>query len=296
MAQNWPTGPTTRRPTQRILVDRVNAEIAEIDSPALAQSPGDVTVDEFLAEPEDAQAPPVIPGLLNQDDRAVIVGVEGSGKSEATRQMVICAAWGIHPFAFSAIPAVPTLLVDLENPKALVRRRLGYLSSLCQRRAKGSRAHCHLWHRPGGIDLRKRADRIAFEDVLRRRRPALVALGPVYKAYSRRANETDELVAAEIQTILDDLRTRFSFALVLEHHAPQSNGGIRDLRPFGSSLWLRWPEFGLKLAPQDPSDDTNGNLVVGRWRGDRVQAKWPNELHRGRTWPWEGWWKEGVEF
>ena len=47
--------------------------------------------------------------------------------------------------------------------------------------------------------------------------------------------------------MLDDLRTRFGFALVLEHHAPKPRGGRRDLLPFGSQRWLARPELGIRL-------------------------------------------------
>lgn len=265
------------------LAEEAVMRITGIDSPALGQSPGDLLVEEFLAQPESAMAPVVIPGLLTLDDRVVIVAPEGVGKSEFTRQMAVLPTWGIHPLTFERCPAIPTLLVDLENPTHAVRRRLDYLTSVCSRRG-GIKEAGTLWHRPGGIDLRRRVDRLAFEDVLRRRRPSLVALGPLYKAYQRKSSENDEQVAGEVQAILDDLRTRFGFALLLEHHAPHAAAGsARDLRPYGSSLWLRWPEFGLKLIPD--KDDKNV-LNIGRWREDRIHADWPDALVRGNPWPW----------
>lgn len=272
------------------LVDDLWVRLAELDSPALVKTPGDQPLEEFVAE-TDSYAEPVIPGLLDEDHRVVLVAAEGSGKSELMRQLVVCTAFGIDPFTGRPIPAMPALLVDLENPRRLLRSRLNRLISTATTQARGERAPATLWHRPGGIDLRKRSDRVALEDVLRRNRPKLVALGPVYKAYSRSGRETDEHVASEVQAVLDDLRTRFGCALVLEHHAPQASNGVRDLRPFGSSLWLRWPETGLKLAPHR---DIRGALIVGRWRGDRTVTAWPDELRRGDVWPWAGWWKDGV--
>jgi hypothetical protein len=133
---------------------------------------------------------------------------------------------------------------------------------------------------------------VELESILRRRRPELVAFGPFYKSYSRKASESDEQVAAEVQEVLDDLRTRFSFALVGEHHAPKAQQGHRDLSPFGSSLWLRWPELGLKLVPMV---DRPGALRVQRWRGDRAEVRWPDELHRDRVWPFVGKYSGGVD-
>ncbi|HVC15439.1 MAG TPA: AAA family ATPase [Acidimicrobiales bacterium] len=271
------------------VVDEARALLAFVDAPRLTIA-GDIQLDDFVAERDDA-SPEVVPGLLAEDDRVVIVAPEGVGKSELARQVVVCAAYGVQPFTFDPAPAVPALLVDLENPRRNVRDRLRKLASTARAHSGSERAPAVLWHRPGGIDLRRRPDRLAFEDVLRRNRPKLVSLGPVYKAYTRTGRESDEQVAAEVQAILDDLRTRYGFALVLEHHAPQANGGARELRPFGSSLWLRWPEYGLKLTP---SRDVHGALVVGRWRGDRAVAQWPDELRRGDVWPWAGWWRHGM--
>jgi replicative DNA helicase len=90
---------------------------------------------------------------------------------------------------------------------------------------------------------------------------------------------------------LDDLRGRYGFALILEHHAPHGPAKDRQMRPFGSSLWLRWPEFGIALR-RDPNDKTA--LNVGRWRGDRVKASWPDRLVRGKTWPWNGRWDDDL--
>lgn len=265
--------------------------LAAIDSPALGCSPGDVDIDEFI-QGEDLQASAIIPGLLTQEDRVIFVAPEGTAKSTLQRTITICVAHGIHPFDFSLITPQPTLLADFENPPRIVRSWLRLLTEMAYRHTShAARAPATLWHRPAGIDLRKRKDRVAFEDVLRRNRPKLVCLGPIYKAYVRKGNETDEQVAAEVQTVLDDLRVRYGFALILEHHAPQiESGGHRELRPFGSSLWLRWPEFGLKLTPD--AERPHDVLKVGRWRGDRSEANWPDELHRSQPWPWVGRWHQ----
>ena len=61
----------------------------------------------------------------------------------------------------------------------------------------------------------------------------------------------------------------------------------RPLDPFGSSVWLRWPDIGLTITRQD-----DGSLTVGRFRGDRYYVTGiPDRLDRGNPWPWVGWWK-----
>lgn len=63
---------------------------------------------------------------------------------------------------------------------------------------------------------------------------------------------------------------------------------MREMRPYGSSLFLRWPEIGIGLKP----DGEQGDLWVGRWRGDRLENNWPDKLVRGQIWPWVGRWDE----
>src|SRR6266496_2250852 len=74
------------------------------------------------------------------------------------------------------------------------------------------------------------------------------------------------------------LRTAFGFALVLEAHTPnEANGQRRVMRPYGASLWRRWPEFGLYLAEDG---------ALSHWRGPRDERAWPSRLVRGGAWPW----------
>jgi hypothetical protein len=63
----------------------------------------------------------------------------------------------------------------------------------------------------------------------------------------------------------------------MEAHSPLGvNGGKRPERPYGASLWLRWPEFGLYLSPEG---------YLRHWRGDRDERQWPAAMKRGGEWP-----------
>jgi hypothetical protein len=85
-----------------------------------------------------------------------------------------------------------------------------------------------------------------------------------------------------MQEILDDLRTRYGFALVIEHHAPKAQGGARDLAPFGSSLWLRWGEIRMSLTPPDKSFPVR-SLKLLPFSGSRVEHGWPDRIDRERS-------------
>jgi replicative DNA helicase len=276
------------------LADWVGQAAADAQIADTMEVPDDLTtMDSFLDRPTSSRPPWVVPGLARVGWRVMVVASEGVGKTVLFRQIGLAAAQGVHPLHYRPIPPVRVLIVDLENPddsiidvcepirrQTMAKVQDGYDSD-----------RAWLWHRPGGVNLRKRKDRSELEAVLAHVKPDLVCLGPIYKSYRVEARESDELAASEVMAVFDELRTRYRFALMLEHHAPKGSGGYRDLMPYGSSLWLRWPEIGLKLTPKD---DENRVMVVGRWRGDRLKNAWPMELERSQPWPWAGIWPEGY--
>ena len=271
------------------VIDSLVSDLEQLDSPVLEREPDDITFDALLQIPETQRTPWVVPGLLRQDWRCLVVGREGDGKSILLRQIGVAASLGIHPFLGSPIEPTRTLLVDLENPQDEIRRWIEKLTAACG----GQTGEGRLWHRPGGIDLRNRSSRADLEGVLRVRKPNLVVLGPLYKAYGTTSADNDERVASEVQHVLDDLRTRYGFALLVETHAPHGFSGTRDLRPFGSSLWLRWPELGLKMVPLGWEQHPSRIMDIERFRGDRVESGWPDQIHWGATGalPWAPDWK-----
>jgi hypothetical protein len=269
------------------LIDQFRTRLGAIESP-VAGPPADLwQLDDFIDVPEHESSPWVVDGLLRRGWRCVIVAPEGLGKSVLFRQFAVAAAQGIHPLEFRKIPKVRTLLIDLENPADAIAKSCRSLRSVVAREVYEP-GRAWLWHRPAGIDLRSRSTRSELEAVLSACRPDLVTLGPLYKAHRRRGSETDEEVTADMQEVLDDFRTRYEFALLLEHHAPQMDGyGHRKLRPYGSSLWLRWPELGLAMEPPPPEEQTDRREVkLVRWRMDRMTNDWPKRLEQGPAWPW----------
>lgn len=273
----------TREPLEAL--DHANQAMTSVDAPS--ETVRDLWyMDTFIDQPATSD-PWVIPGLFRAGWRAVVVATEGVGKSYLSRQIAMAASAGVHPLCFEPMPPITTLVVDLENPAGQIAKVGRQIRDAVRREGTWAPERSFVWHRPGGIDIRRRGDRAQLENVIARCRPQFVTIGPLYKAYSQRATEGHELPAGEVQHALDDLRTRYGFALLLEHHAPKAQGNIRDILPYGSSLWLRWPELGLKLI------DTNGDgkvLKVGRWRADRMDNAWPDSISRGTTWPWTGTW------
>jgi len=280
------------------LVDWVLGQLGEVDVALDSLPDGVSTFDEFLDRPVEDRPPWCVPGLLRVGWRCMLVAAEGVGKTVLFRQIGLAIAQGIHPLHFQ--PCIPSrvLIVDLENPEDSIVDVCNPIRATVQNQAQEyDPDRAWLWHKPAGIDLRSRADRSKLEAVIAHTKPDLVCLGPLYKCYTVSASESDEQAAGEVMRVFDDLRTRYSFGLLMEHHAPKGAGRVREMMPYGSSLWLRWPEIGLSMKP----DDHTGNVMsVGRWRGDRLENEWPTQLIRSSdgptagTWPWRGRWPDGT--
>lgn len=276
------------------LLDLARACLDGVDVPNMTDDlDGLWIMDEFLDKPMEERAPWVIPGLLRAGWRAMIVAGEGVGKTVMLRQMAIAAAGGVHPLNFSPMEPCRVLVVDLENPEDSIYDVCEPLRAQTQRVSTDyDPERVWLWHQPAGIDLRTRRDKASLEAVIMEAKPDLLCIGPVYKMYSLTAKESDEIAVRELMQVLDDLRTRHNFALLMEHHAPKgATSKSREMLPYGSSLWFRWPELGIGFVPADQENEV---MYVTRWRGDRLENSWPTEIKRSSPWMWEGIWPKGT--
>lgn len=278
------------------VLDRALATAADIEVPIGVMPRNLHTVDDFLGRAIENPARWVIPGLLREGWRAMLVATEGVGKSVIARQIALAASQGIHPFALTPIRPIHALIVDCENPDDAVADGLSMVTDplRLKRSEDYEEGRAWIWHEQQGINLRARRWRNQFESILREIRPEVVCIGPLYKTYRVERNESDEQAAGEVQAALDDLRTRYRFALFIEHHAPKNTGGRREMSPYGSSLWLRWPEFGLSLEPL-PDGTKDVDFRLARFRGNRVAAAWPERLSKGggrSGFPWVAWWPD----
>lgn len=259
-----------------------------VDDSAIA---GLSTMGAFVDE-SDAEYDWLIPGVLERMDRVIVVASEGAGKTTWARQIAVMAAAGVHPFAWAErIPPVRTLYVDLENPPALIRRKARHLMDTGRFVPGWDDDRCWRWTRPGGVDLRKPHDQFLLDRVIRESRAEMVLMGPLYKAFAEAGSEKAEVVNGEVARVLDGFRERYGVALWIETHAPMEQQGQRSLRPLGSGVWSRWPEFGLALRKSKSDPHV---VSLDRFRGDRDERMWPHRLRRSAPWPWSGEWDGGF--
>lgn len=249
----------------------------------------------------DEQAPDhdwLVPNLLERMDRLIVTGYEGTGKSFLLAQFALTIAAGLHPFAGTLInPAgMRVLVLDCENSKWQVKRR--YESTVGRvnltREEHGLTPvdwsqHLRFVLRPEGVDLADGREFSRIESAIAATAPDLVLAGPLYRMH--KANINEEQAARELVDALDRLRVKYRFTLICEAHVGhvgETSGG-RRLRPTGSSLFLRWPEFGYGIRGfgEAQAEEHPSTVELVAWRGARDERNWPHLLRHSQTeLPW----------
>lgn len=231
---------------------------------------------------DTAQHDWVIDGLLERGERLILTGYEGIGKSSLLFQIAACAAAGLHPFTGAQAEARRVLLVDCEHNERHVRRAL--------ERAAGTDAPpptemLRVAFRPLGLDLFKDDERRWLTETAVEFKADLLIVGPLYRLAP--ADLSDEWVARPVVRALDEVRVETDCAVIVEAHAGRVvEGGRRSLCPPGSSLFLRWPDYGIGMSPLDAQATA---VELCHWRGPREERAWPaavkhNPNSNGRTW------------
>lgn len=246
-----------------------------------------LTWTELVAEEKDDVYDWCIDGLLEKKERVIVVAAEGVGKTMLARQVAILSGAGVHPFTYQKMRPVRTLTVDLENPERIIRRTSRAIYNAAKARGYTDNITAAVLIKPSGLDLLKPSDRSVLEKAIEEEKPELLVMGPLYKSFVDPGGRTSEAVAVEVAKYLDEVRDTYNCALWLEHHAPLGESMTnRQLRPFGSAVWSRWPEFGIALTP----DLTSGMAYtydVNHFRGARDERPWPTRIKRGKLFPFE---------
>ncbi|MFZ3569457.1 AAA family ATPase [Streptomyces sp. BH034] len=234
----------------------------------------------------------VVPGLLERGDRLMLTAGEGGGKSVLLRQIAVAVAAGVNPFTIvpSEYGSQRVLVLDCENSAPQSRRHYRHLMNAAQNAHQPvKRGQLHIDVRPEGVDLTRGSGRSWLMRRVETVMPDLLVIGPVYQLHTGDPSSEDH--ARRVTTALNEARVTANCAMVMEAHAPHGSGfGPRSLRPAGSSLWMRWPEFGFGLRPvedeKSAEEDRARRLVP--WRGLRDERAFPPFLRQGQRggWPW----------
>jgi hypothetical protein len=247
------------------------------------------TLAEVLAEPDD-EPDWLIPGLLERQDRLIITGDEGLGKSHLLRQFAICASAGVDPWDTSRrFDPIKTAIFDCENTERQIRRNVRGITAFATHYGQADAAERVNLRPSARLEITRDKDLALIHRELDAQQPDLVIIGPLYRLVPRAIQTDDD--AAPVLAALDTIRDR-GIALLIEAHSGHAigKGGTRDMRPRGSSALLGWPEFGYGLRDLGLNGKTHCEFIA--WRGNRSEREWPRALRRaddGVRWiPYDG--------
>lgn len=225
-----------------------------------------------------------IPNMLRRNERLVLTGKEGGGKSVFVYQMLTGAAFGVDTFKQERCEPQRVLFLDVENNEFQARANLDKIVPALREIAPDANPEWRSMKRRV-VDLLATKDKA---DVIRRvvhYSPDILYMGTAYKLTSV-ADEQHRAVRA-IQSTVDRIREELDCTVIVEHHAGHGfNNDRNSMRPEGSSYWLRWPDFGYGMKQLDT---TNGQRLMRLqpWRGDRSDDRtFPAAMRSGGVLPW----------
>lgn len=270
------------------LAEQRAAAIAQLGKPTLrddlAPSPSLVRALNTLGDPSPDW---LIDGMVERTDRIIVTGSEGLGKSTFLRQIAVCAAYGVHPLLKVGWPTpIRVLHMEFERSERIVLGAMqNYMGAALDEIGEHHDTfalddNLHLEIVPQGINLVTREDQEWLEQVIRANKPDLITAGPIYKMHLGGA--ADEEGARVVADVLDQMRGLYGVTWMLEAHSPYAQGReARPLRPWGPSLWSRWPEMGVGLR------EVKEGVKVDLWRPSADLRHWPSLLRKGGKFPFE---------
>lgn len=281
------------------------AEVGELEAQlrhAMSDLPGALEADddqhdtlETILSETDTETNWLIPGWMARQERAVVVAGEGVAKTTLLRQFAVCMSGGLNPWSgLRVADGLRVLFIDAENSRDQSRRQYRWIANRCTKAtiAHGWRDRIVHKTRNDGVDIVGR-DNGWFRECVERVSPDVLILSPAYKLM-RGGDPKDDRDVMNLLDAIDQVRVQHDCAVLIETHAPHGQFQARDMRPFGSSVWLRWPEIGIGYQRDTDADEIDPKtgrckrLVATDWRGAREQRDWPSRITWGsdRQPPW----------
>lgn len=223
----------------------------------------------------------VIDGTMAAGERLLLIGFEGTGKSTLCRQIAVMVAGGLHPFTGMPMKEPRRVLfIDAENHPEQVQddwaKLVGLMAKHQHGLERGMLTVLEEWE--FGKALETPAGEAWLSERVHAYRPHLIVMGPLTNLADK--DLRDDEPVRRTKNAVNKARAICNSAFVMEHHAPLKGPMDRErqLRPYGSSLFLKWPDYGFGLKP------TNEPTLF-EWyknRGPRVRSRrWPSGLREG---------------
>ena len=228
---------------------------------------------------------------VDSPTRTYLVGREliPTHNSTLLRQMSVQLAAGIHPWTGAEMPPQKVLVIDVENHPDQTLESWQQLVGLAARHNRpiqeGQLTILEEWD--NDIDLCSDDGYAYMMERIHAYKPDAIFMGPLYNMANK--DLKDDETARKIKRVVNDGRAICGTAFIMEHHAPHKGPGDkeRSVRPYGSSTFLKWPDFGFGLRPTE----TKGVYEWQKTRFPRVRSRhFPDFIRWGKEnsieWPW----------
>lgn len=261
----------------------------------------------YIVDVRRAEPTPMRCIAVDSPDHTYLAGrrMVPTHNSVLMRQIATCLAAGVHPWTgrTTGMRQCRVLHVDVENSRRQIRNGYRMVARIAGGLPKGWARNITIHVRPDGADLPGR-DAGWFHQVAAECSPDAIIIGPAYKLMLGDPQRDRDVLA--LLSVLDEVRVRHDAALIIEHHSPHGDAkyGPRTVRPYGSSVWLRWPEVGMGLKNHEDEAEEEiraamevrtgkpqrpDHLDFDQWRPAREDRDWPAEIVWGAVgeMPWK---------
>ena len=230
------------------------------------------------------------PNLLTREERFLMVGKEGGGKSTLVYQMLTGAAYGINTVSPTLERYEPQRVVflDVENNQYQIADQVRLVHRLMREQAPDVKPHWKNLKRKV-VDLTDKSQQAAVIRSIVGHAPDVLYMGTAYKmAFS----EDYRVMARSIMSTVDRIRAEVGCTTLIEHHAGWGEKGNRNgWRPDGTSEWARWADFARGMdVKYDESGKRRVMKMIVSSRMDRSTGRdWPGGFIQGRgdaAFPW----------
>jgi len=270
----------TTTPVEEV-VSRLATDL-EVAEASIGSGLSVIDFDEVVNTPDDLR-PWVIPQMLRTNERLIVTGPEGGGKSILISQLALGASMGLNTLSLGIDVHEPlrVLMLDVENDRLQIKANMRKVYRHLDELSGGVKPQIE-WVDVRDIDLSDAVERTKVIRLAKERMPQLMYLGSLYKL----APEGDRVDSAfgHISRTVDRIRAETGSAILMEAHTGHGMNNDRNgaMRPYGSSMWLRWPEFGMAMIHHRSKP-----VQIKHWRGARSDDReWPGGLRRGQVLPW----------
>lgn len=238
----------------------------------------------------------IIPGTFARKERLIITGFEGQGKSQLLRQIAVMLGAGFNPWQpLTRIEPCRVLYIDGENEPNQTLASWQWLIELArywdqtgQGLEKGMLTVLEEWDN-SDLDLAAPEGTAWLHERVHAYQPDVVLLGPLTNVVGR--DTKDDEPVRRLKRAVNSARSICGSGFIMEHHAPHKGPSDkrRSIRPYGSSMFLKWPDYGFGLLPDHEREE--GHYTWERFRWPRVRNRnWPAGLRWGvpeaMEWPW----------